>query len=158
MRWAHFYGTHLEVAHLNAADLRGAHLESVYLVAADLKKAYLERAYLVGANLEWADLEGADLFGAQVTESDFNQLPTSISQAQKADLIVLALIYSLTSTRTYQLIATRKTEASAHQIEIGEKFKHTIYSYQLDEQRTKALNQANWEIEIKELSPNNQQP
>ena len=159
LKLAHLYGTHLEVAYLGGADLRRAHLESAYLVSTDLKRAYLEGAYLVGTNLEWADLEGADLFGAQLTERDFNQFDMSaseylgVSQEQKADLIVLAPIVPPTSTQTYRLIATRKMETSTDQIR--EKIRLTISSYQFDEQRTKELNQANWEIEIKELPPNN---
>jgi len=146
----------LEWANLEKADLREAHLEST-----DLQKTKLKGADLKGAELGWADWEEADLFGAQLTERDFHQLPTigviearGISEAQKADLIVLALFeLSIFSTRAYQLTATRKTKTVTH--EIGEEIEHIISGYQLNEQKTKELNQANWDIEIKELPSDN---
>ena len=146
----------LEWANLEKADLREAHLEST-----DLQKTKLKGADLKGAELGWADWEEADLFGAQLTERDFHQLPTigviearGISEAQKADLIVLALFeLSIFSTRAYQLTATRKTKTFTH--EIGEEIEHIISGYQLNEQKTKELNQANWDIEIKELPSDN---
>lgn len=151
LEWAN-----LEWANLEKADLREAHLEST-----DLQKTKLKGADLKGAELGWADWEEADLFGAQLTERDFHQLPTigviearGISEAQKADLIVLALFeLSIFSTRAYQLTATRKTKTVTH--EIGEEIEHIISGYQLNEQKTKELNQANWDIEIKELPSDN---
>ena len=126
-----------------------------------MQKTKLKGADLKGAELGWADWEEADLFGAQLTERDFHQLPTigviearGISEAQKADLIVLALFeLSIFSTRAYQLTATRKTKTFTH--EIGEEIEHIISGYQLNEQKTKELNQANWDIEIKELPSDN---
>lgn len=35
---------------------------------------------------------------------------------------------------------------------------HKIFGCQLNEQKTKELNQANWDIKIKELPPTSQQP
>ena len=94
---------------------------------------------------------GANLFGAKLTESDFHDLPASVNRSQKADLIVLVQA-TLPTIKTYQLTAIRKTAVPTHST--GEKIEHIIYGYQFDEQRTKELNQANWEIEIKELPPN----
>lgn len=171
LEWADLKGAYLEKAslegaHLECADLKGANLEQVnlkeaHLESTDLQKTKLKGADLKGAELGWADWEEADLFGAQLTERDFHQLPTigviearGISEAQKADLIVLALFeLSIFSTRAYQLTATRKTKTVTH--EIGEEIEHIISGYQLNEQKTKELNQANWDIEIKELPSDN---
>ena len=158
---AHFECAHLQGAQFEWARLQGAQFEEAHFEGANLRGAHFEGANLRGAHFEGADLRRADLFGAQLTESDFTQLPTisgigdqGFSEAQKADLIVLALVESVLVY--YQLTATRKTGTSTHQT--GEKVEHLIFGYQLDEQRTKELNQANWDIEIKELLPNNQQP
>ena len=171
LEWADLKGAYLEKAslegaHLECVDLKGANLEQVnlkeaHLESTDLQKTKLKGADLKGAELGWADWEEADLFGAQLTERDFHQLPTigviearGISEAQKADLIVLALFeLSIFSTRAYQLTATRKTKTFTH--EIGEEIEHIISGYQLNEQKTKELNQANWDIEIKELPSDN---
>jgi len=124
------------------------------LVAA-LADAHFKEANLNGANLnrvnflKWAHFEGADLFGAQLTESDCKQLPSSISQTQRYDLIVLSLVES-PSVQVYQLTATKKIRNRR-----GDGIEHKIFGCQLNEQKTKELNQANWDIEIKELPSDN---
>ncbi len=178
LEWAHFEKANLKKADLKEACLEGAHFERANLKEADLKGADLYMTDLKEADLEDADLrwtnltmtdlrkaqlkgvdlkevdlnmaylEEANLFGAQLTESDFNQLLMSISQTQKADLIILALVEPPISIKTRRLIATkRKTETSTRQI--GKKVEHIISGYQLNEQKTKELNKDNWDIEIK---------
>lgn len=159
LREANFENADLKVSYLQGAHFEKADLNNADLKGADLMRTHFERANLTGADLKdtglvWTYLEIADLFGAQLTESDFNQIPTiGVSEVQKADLIVLALLEPPISTQAYyQLTATRKTKTFTHSI--GEKVEHTISGYRLDVQKTKELNQANWEIEIKELPPN----
>ena len=156
LRKAYFERAYLWEAHFERAHLRGAHFEGAYLRRAHFEKAHFEGAYfekadLTGADLENTDLTKADLFGAQLTVRDFTQLIENlgISEAQKADLIVLALVTRPVFIQTYQLTAIRKVETSTHQA--WEKVEHTISGYQLNEQKTKELNQANWGIEITKL-------
>ena len=159
LREANFENADLKVSYLQGAHFEKADLNNADLKGADLMRTHFERANLTGADLKDTGLvqtylEIADLFGAQLTESDFNQIPTiGVSEVQKADLIVLALLEPPISTQAYyQLTATRKTKTFTHSI--GEKVEHTVSGYRLDVQKTKELNQANWEIEIKELPPN----
>ena len=156
LRWANLRGAKLWGTDLREADLTEAYVMEAAFMGADLGRVNLQNAnlgyvYLEGTHLERANLRCANLFGAQLSERKFNQLSIDVNQAQKADFIILALVEPTVSTHSYQLTATRKTETSTHWI--GEKFKRTIFSYQLNEQKTKELNQANWEIEIKELPP-----
>ncbi len=148
---AYLWGAHFERAHLWGAHFEGAYLRRAHFEKAHFEGAYFEKADLTGANLENTDLTKADLFGAQLTAKDFTQLIENlgISEAQKADLIVLAQVARPVFIQTYQLTAIRKIETSIHQA--GEKVEHTISGYQLNEQKTKELNQANWEIEITKL-------
>ena len=148
---AYLWGAHFERAHLWGAHFEGAYLRRAHFEKAHFEGAYFEKADLTGANLENTDLTKADLFGAQLTAKDFTQLIENlgISEAQKADLIVLAQVARPVFIQTYQLTAIRKIETSTHQA--GEKVEHTISGYQLNEQKTKELNQANWEIEITKL-------
>ena len=88
-------------------------------------------------------------FFAKVSESDFHELPASVNRSQKADLIVLASAKFPISMKKHRLIATRKTFAHTTR----KKIEYEIDGFQFDEQKTKELNQANWEIEIKELPP-----
>lgn len=168
LRNAHFEGANLRKAHFEGANLVLAHFEKSNLKVTDLRNAYFEGAILAdahfkeanlnGANLnrvnflKWAHFEGADLFGAQLTESDCKQLPSSISQTQRYDLIVLSLVES-PSVQVYQLTATKKIRNRR-----GDGIEHKIFGCQLNEQKTKELNQANWDIKIKELPPTSQQP
>ena len=157
LRWANLRGAKLWGTDLREADLTEAYVMEADFMGADLGRVNLQNAnlgyvYLEGTHLERANLRCANLFGAQLSERKFNQLSIDVNQAQKADFIILALVEPTVSTHSYQLTATRKTETSTHWI--GEKFKRTIFSYQLNVQKTKELNQANWEIEIKELPSN----
>jgi hypothetical protein len=157
LRWANLRGAKLWGTDLREADLTEAYVMEADFMGADLGRVNLQNAnlgyvYLEGTHLERANLRCANLFGAQLSERKFNQLSIDVNQVQKADFIILALVEPTVSTHSYQLTATRKTETSTHWI--GEKFKRTIFSYQLNVQKTKELNQANWEIEIKELPSN----
>ena len=137
------HGALLREAHFEGANLEGAHFEEANLMLANLNRVNF---------LKWAHFEGADLFGAQLTESDCKQLPSSISQTQRYDLIVLSLVES-PSVQVYQLTATKKIRNRR-----GDGIEHKIFGCQLNEQKTKELNQANWDIKIKELPPTSQQP
>ena len=157
LRWANLRGAKLWGTDLREADLTEAYVMEADFMGADLGRVNLQNAnlgyvYLEGTHLERANLRCANLFGAQLSERKFNQLSIDVNQVQKADFIILALVEPTVSTHSYQLTATRKTETSTHWI--GEKVKRTIFSYQLNVQKTKELNQANWEIEIKELPSN----
>ena len=132
---------------MERAKLENTQLQRARLWWAKLWEAKLRGANLTGVDLAGVDLEGADLFGVQLTEKDFNKLSDSISKEQKADLIVLALARLSVSRQTYRLTATRKTATVTHQIR--KKIECTISRYLLDEQKTKELNQENWDIEIK---------
>ena len=147
LRKANLEGADLWWANLERAKLENTQLQRARLWWAKLWEAKLRGANLTGVDLAGVDLEGADLFGVQLTEKDFNKLSDSISKEQKADLIVLALARLSVSRQTYRLTATRKTATVTHQIR--KKIECTISRYLLDEQKTKELNQENWDIEIK---------
>lgn len=162
--WTNLRGARLDKLNLKGANLKATDLRCAYLEKANLEDANLSFADLRSANLENADLSGADLngaylkaanlrdanlFGAKLTESDFHELPASVNRSQKADLIVLASAKFPISMKKHRLIATRKTFAHTTR----KKIEYEIDGFQFDEQKTKELNQANWEIEIKELPP-----